>query len=168
MSKKFCFGIIIVTIAFSLFGCANNNAITTDSTTKDSSATSITDTTPSSSYSSSSITSHSSKITSSYSTTSYSSKITNYCEVDGCYREGSRSYAGITGQTEYYCYTHYNEIFDMITDMEEDVEKSTYNKHTCEECSREGTYSIVGITGSTEYYCLTHYNELKDLLEMFQ
>ena len=55
----------------------------------------------------------------------------------------------------------------MMSDMEKDVGKSSYNKHTCEECSREGTYSIVGISGSVEYYCSTHYNEIKELLEMF-
>ena len=154
MNKIICFGLSVI-VLFSLIGCTNNNEITTDTTTKKENITSTIDTTNSSSYSS-------------YSKTSSPSKITRYCEADGCYREGTKSYDGITGQTEYYCYTHYNEIIDILSSMEEDVGGGAYSKHTCEECSREGTYSIIGFSGSTEYYCSKHYNEMKEMLEMFQ
>lgn len=102
----------------------------------------------------------------SYSGSYTSSKsISNYCDATGCLKEGTKSYCGITGQTEYYCYTHYNEMMGMLGDMEDDVADSAYSKHTCEECSREGTYSITGLSGLTEYYCSIHYYELKDLLD---
>lgn len=157
MNKKICFGLIIVIIIISLGAYISSQKSETDSNIEKENTTSTTQTTESGSYS-----------TTTSSKSSYSSKITHYCDADGCYREGTKSYVGITGQTEYYCYTHYNEIIDILSSMEEDVGGSTYNKHTCEECSREGTYSIIGFSGSTEYYCSKHYNEMKEMLEMFQ
>lgn len=144
-----------ILLVSTLIGCSNTEETKTDNTTKTEDTASTTDTSKSSSYSSSS-------------KSSSTSKITHYCDASDCTREGTKSYSGIGGQTEYYCLTHYNEIIDIMSDMEEDVGKSSYSKHTCEECSREGTYSIVGISGSTEYYCSTHYRELKELLEMFE
>ncbi len=72
------------------------------------------------------------------------------------------------GLTEDYCISHYNEIMDMIDEMESDVGKGSASKHTCEECNNEGTHSIIGISGNTEYYCTKHYNELKEFLEIFE
>ena len=69
--------------------------------------------------------------------------ISRYCEVDDCYKEGTKKYInGLSGEPEYYCYTHYNELMDMIGDLEEDVGNGYYSKHTCEECNREGTYPL--------------------------
>ena len=90
----------------------------------------------------------------------------NYCEVEGCMNEGTESYPGISGETEWYCQEHYDEMMDIIGMMEEDVGSGTASKHTCEACSKEGTYSIVGLSGETEYYCTEHYNEMVDILEM--
>lgn len=36
------------------------------------------------------------------------------CEVDGCYKEGSRSIVGIYGFTEYYCSEHYYDMKEML------------------------------------------------------
>lgn len=71
-----------------------------------------------------------------------------------------------SGEIEDYCYTHYQEIIDVMSMMESDVGNSSYSKHTCEECNKEGTNSIIGISGKTEYYCSTHYSELMEFLEM--
>lgn len=90
-----------------------------------------------------------------------------YCEVSGCTSEGINSYIGLSSATEYYCDKHYKEIINMMSAMEEDVGKSSYSKHTCEECSREGTNSIIGISGQKEYYCSTHYKELQEFMEIF-
>ena len=90
---------------------------------------------------------------------------TRYCVVDSCTRKGIKEYIGIAGQTEYYCYNHYNEMIDMINDMEDSVGSSEYSKHTCEECSREGTHSIIGLSGNLEYYCSTHYSKLQDMMD---
>lgn len=37
-----------------------------------------------------------------------------YCEVDGCYKEGTNKLEGITGEIEYYCYTHYQELLGFL------------------------------------------------------
>jgi hypothetical protein len=92
-------------------------------------------------------------------------KISHYCQADGCTKEGTKEYIGLSGNTEYYCYTHYKELMNMIGNIEEDVGKGNYSKHTCEECDKEGIYSIVGISGRTEYYCTKHYYEMKELLD---
>ena len=70
-------------------------------------------------------------------------------------------------EIEYYCYTHYNEIINIIGGMEEDVGNGSYSKHTCEECNREGIHKYNSFTGETEYYCSKHYEELKELLNSF-
>lgn len=97
--------------------------------------------------------------------TTKSQNIEHYCEATNCTNEGTIKYIGISGKPEYYCYTHYNELVKLISDMEEDVGKNNYSKHTCEVCSKNGTYSIIGFSGQTEYYCSEHYNELKGFLE---
>lgn len=90
----------------------------------------------------------------------------NYCIE--CGKEANYTYTNpFSNEIEDYCYTHYKAITDTISKMEEDVGKSNYSKHTCEECSREGTHTYHSFTGQTEYYCSTHYKELKAMLEAF-
>lgn len=89
--------------------------------------------------------------------------IEHYCEE--CSREGTYSIVGISGRTEYYCYSHYKEMQDTLSKMEEKVGQSSASKHKCEQCSKEGTYSIKGISGRTEYYCSRHYNQMIETLE---
>lgn len=72
-----------------------------------------------------------------------------------------------SGKMENYCYTHYQEIIDIMSMMEADVGSSKQTKHTCEQCSREGTHRYDSFTGQTEYYCTQHYEELMDMLEAF-
>lgn len=46
-------------------------------------------------------------------------KVEHYCEVEDCYREGTKSIIGFSGLTEYYCSEHYaemEEIWDMLTE----------------------------------------------------
>lgn len=103
-------------------------------------------------------------LSSSSSSTSSRSTTTHYCDADGCMREGIKSYPGISGETEWYCQEHYDEIMDIIGMMEKDVGTGTASKHTCEVCSKEGTHSMVGFSGETEYYCTEHYNEMNEML----
>lgn len=86
------------------------------------------------------------------------------CEVSECYKDGTYSIVGISGETEYYCYDHYQEIQDIINMMEEDVGSGAASKHQCEECSKEGTHELVGISGQIEYYCTEHYNKLIEFM----
>lgn len=88
---------------------------------------------------------------------------TNKCEVDGCNSEGSYDIVGISGETEYYCYTHYKEIEDTMQGMIDDV-----SDVMCEVdgCNNKGYYDIVGFSGMTEYYCYEHYKEMEDILNM--
>ena len=105
----------------------------------------------------------------SYSSSSSSSKtsvIEHYCEVSDCYDEGTYEIEGFSGLPEYYCYTHYQEMQDIISYMEETVGSGSASKHSCESCSKEGTHAIEGIYGRTEYYCTEHYNEMIEILEM--
>lgn len=90
----------------------------------------------------------------------------HYCEADGCTNEGTKSCLGISGETEWYCQEHYDEMMDIINMMEEDVGAGSASKHTCEACSKEGTHSIIGLSGETEYYCTEHYNEMVEILSM--
>lgn len=82
------------------------------------------------------------------------------CEVDGCTKAGYYTIEGFSGETEYYCSTHYIEIQDMLTDLYEDTV-------TCEKdgCNKEGTYAIEGFSGTTEYYCYTHYNDIQEMID---
>lgn len=110
--------------------------------------------------------SESNSLSSSSSSVSSKSTVTHYCDADGCLREGTKSYSGISGETEWYCQKHYDEMMDIIGMMEKDVGTGTASKHTCEVCSKEGTHSIIGISGETEYYCTEHYNEMSEILDM--
>lgn len=95
-----------------------------------------------------------------------SSYTTHYCQASGCTRIGTKTVTGLSGATEYYCSIHYNEIMDIINDMEEDVGTGTASRHICtvDGCSREGTISIIGLSGATEWYCTTHYNEMCEII----
>lgn len=93
------------------------------------------------------------------------STVTHYCDADGCSRIGTKSYSGVSGEVEWYCQEHYDEMMDIIGMMEKDVGKGTASRHTCEVCSKEGTHSIIGLSGETEYYCTEHYNEMSEILE---
>lgn len=85
-----------------------------------------------------------------------------------CGETGNYKYTNpATHIIEYYCYTHYNEIINMISEMEEDVGKGSYSKHICEQCSKEGTHTYYSFTGQTEYYCTQHYEELQSMLNSF-
>lgn len=85
-----------------------------------------------------------------------------------CGKSASYTYTNpFSYKVEDYCYTHYNEIISMMGEMEEDVGKGSYSKHTCEQCSREGTHTYYSFTGQTEYYCTQHYEELKSMLNSF-
>ena len=85
-----------------------------------------------------------------------------------CGNTATKTYTNpISNEVEHYCLTHYNEIIDIMSGMEEDVGNSRYSSHTCEECSREGTHKYESFTGQTEYYCTQHYEELNDLLNSF-
>lgn len=69
-----------------------------------------------------------------YSSSSQKQTISHYCEVSGCNKEGTRSITGISGQTEYYCQTHYDEMGDMWDDM---VNKSS-SKNSASSSSGHG------------------------------
>lgn len=85
-----------------------------------------------------------------------------------CGKNAPHSYTNpFSGGIEYYCETHYQEIIDMMGEMEEDVGQSSQSKHTCEQCNREGTHRYDSFTGQTEYYCTQHYEELMEMLESF-
>ncbi len=101
---------------------------------------------------------------SSFSSNSSRKTVEHYCEADGCYKEGIISVTGFSGEPEYYCQDHYDEMLDIIGKMEQDVGNGEYSKHQCEECSKEGTHELIGLSGQTEYYCTEHYNELIDLI----
>lgn len=98
--------------------------------------------------------------------TTSAKSIEHYCEADGCYKEGTKAITGFSGKAEYYCPSHYQEIQDIISMMEEDVGSGTYSKHQCEECSKEGTRELIGFSGRTEYYCTEHYNEIVEIINM--
>ena len=88
------------------------------------------------------------------------------CDASGCSNAGIYEFSIFSDEIKgNYCEAHYNEMIDMIGEMEKDVASGPYSKHTCEECSREGIYNFIGLSGTMEYYCTEHYYELVDLLE---
>ena len=112
-----------------------------------------------------------SKNTTEESTHNTSTKKSSYkhvCEVSSCTKEGTKEVMGIAGNTEYYCIEHYNEIQNMIGNMEKDVGSGSASKHQCEvsSCTKEGTHSIAGLNGNLEYYCSEHYQEIEDMLKI--
>ena len=52
---------------------------------------------------------------------------THSCEADGCNNEGTNSIIGFSGNTEWYCNEHYQQMMDILDMMEEDVKKSKNN-----------------------------------------
>ena len=100
---------------------------------------------------------------SSYSSGS-SSSIKHYCDASGCIKEGTKVVTGLSGDLEYYCKEHYDEMQNIIDDMEEDVGSGSYSTHKCEECSKEGTHELTGLDGDPEYYCTEHYNQLVNMV----
>lgn len=46
---------------------------------------------------------------------------THPCEVSGCTNSATHAITGISGQTEYYCDQHYNEMEDLLSSMYNDV-----------------------------------------------
>lgn len=143
MKRKILILLTGLLASISLVGCGGNSDVNVISTPTNS-------TSSSSGYSS-----HSSSV----------SKTTNhYCQSDGCTKEGIKTIVGISGATEYYCQSHYDEIQSIIGDMEKDVGRGSASKHQCEDCSKEGTHELVGFSGATEYYCTEHYNEIIEIL----
>ena len=85
-----------------------------------------------------------------------------------CGKSASYTYTNpFSGKEENYCYSHYKEIIDIMSMMEEDVGNSNQSTRTCVQCSREGIHKYDSFTGQTEYYCTQHYEELMDMLEAF-
>ena len=52
---------------------------------------------------------------------------TQYCLANGCTQKGTHSITGISGETEWYCDKHYQEMLDIIKIMEDDVAASAYS-----------------------------------------
>lgn len=144
MKKKILILLTISLVSASLVGCSENINSTATATPTNS---------PTSTHSYSSHSSSSSKTTN------------HYCQADGCTKGGVKTITGLSGKTEYYCQSHYNEIQSIIGNMEKDVGKGSASKHKCEACSKEGTHTLVGLSGATEYYCTQHYNQMADILD---
>lgn len=162
---KRLFLLLIVVFALALIGCSSTEdeiEDTSNDVAEEQEDISDTEDTYDSSYSYS----DSSSSSNSSSSSSSSSRHKRYCEVGDCLNEGTYEIEGISGLTEYYCSTHYQEMQDIISYMEETVGSGSASKHTCESCSKEGTHSIEGFSGETEYYCTEHYNEMIEILEM--
>lgn len=172
--KKKIVVIMFTVAALSLVGCSSNGDSASNSS-YDNSYTTNDDSDSDSSYSSSSSSSSSSyddsdsDYSSSYSSdssssSSSSSSVEHYCDASGCTKEGTKVVTGLSGDPEYYCQEHYDEMQSIISDMEEDVGSGSYSTHKCEECSKEGTHELTGLDGSPEYYCTEHYNQLVDIV----
>lgn len=44
----------------------------------------------------------------------YNKTTKRYCDVDGCYKEGTNKVEGFFGEIEYYCYEHYQEMLGFL------------------------------------------------------
>ncbi len=49
----------------------------------------------------------------------------NYCIAEGCYKEADKSITGISGQTEYYCKEHYDELEELINMLLDSTKSSS-------------------------------------------
>lgn len=94
--------------------------------------------------------------------TTQSTKI--YCIVDGCYKEATKTITGISGQPEYYCKQHYDEL-EALVDMLLDTSKSPSDSATMGEknaLSMAKTYintmpfSYSGLVEQLEYEGYSH------------
>ena len=116
--------LLSLTTALSLIGCgAETSEIQNDTSTdivEEQEEISENDDTDDSSYTYSDTNSSSS-----------TSRIEHYCDASGCLNEGTYDVEGFSGQTEYYCSSHYQEMQDIISDMEKSVGSGSASKHTC-------------------------------------
>lgn len=161
MKKRVCVFAVLSLAVISLVGCSeDDDAYSPVDSSYESSSYEDDDLglNDSSSSSSSNNNSDSSDSSSSYSDSS-SKTIEHYCEVDGCYKEGTESIVGLNNTVEYYCYTHYKEIEDMINDMVEDTySSSSFTNKTgtsTTKCAHPGCSNYIASSGDT-YYCTTH------------
>lgn len=162
MKKKIV--VMMFTVAvLSLVGCSSNSDSVSNSSYDNSNIIND-DSDSNSSYSSSSSYNDSDDDYSSGSSSNSSSYIEHYCDASGCTKEGIKVITGLSGDPEYYCQEHYDEMQSIIGDMEEDVGNGAYSMHKCEECSKEGTHELTGLDGNPEYYCTEHYNQLMDIV----
>ena len=159
--KLYVFAVLSLTV-ISFVGCSgdDDSYSTTDSSYESSNyEDDNSDSDDSGSSSSSSHNSDSSNSSSSYSGSS-SKTIEHYCEADGCYKEGTESIVGLNNTLEYYCYTHYKEMEDMVNDMVEGTysSSSSFTNKTgtsTTKCAHSGCNNYIASSGDT-YYCTTH------------
>lgn len=148
MKKKLCLIMIALSVV-TLAGCGEEN----DSDNAEAADSNYESTDNDSSYSDS--------LSSNNSDTDTMSKtIQHYCEADGCYKEGTEAIEGFSGELEYYCYSHYKELGDIVNDMIEDTYSSTAsftNKTgtSTTKCAHSGCDNYIASSGDT-YYCTTH------------
>lgn len=119
MKKRLLIFTVLALTVISLVGCGGDDDLysTTDSSYKSSNyEDKDLKSDDSSSSSSSSYNSDFFDSSSSYSGSS-SKSIQHYCEADGCYKEGTKAVTGFSGETEYYCTEHYNEIIEIINKL---------------------------------------------------
>ena len=119
MKKKLLF-IIGVCASMVLIACGSNNVNITEKTTL--TETEVT----TSEIAKITETSQSTEATESYSyspkySSSGESSNKHTCEAGSCYKNGTESIIGISGNVEYYCYDHYKEMEDTINYMYDDV-----------------------------------------------
>lgn len=72
-------------------------------------------------------------------------------------------------EDEYYCENHYQEIVDMMDEMERDVESSSQGQNYCEasECYSKAEYAVEGFSG-VEHYCKKHYDEMMEVISTME
>lgn len=70
-------------------------------------------------------------------------KTQHYCDASGCINEGTHSMIGISGQMEYYCDEHYQEMKDMLDMIEKDVANSSSDS--------SGNSSLITYDATLEY-----------------
>lgn len=110
MKRKSIIVLVTMVLGMSLFGCSSDS--TTETESESIKATELI----------SEIQTEVPKSMEKKSSTTYQSKksvkrIEHYCEVSGCGKEGTKRITGISGQTEYYCQTHYDEMADILDEM---------------------------------------------------
>lgn len=153
----------VIVIVFVIAGLTSNKKNVASSTASSSSKSAVSTTTASSLPTTTA--------TSSYKTTSQTSakSIEQYCDADGCTKEGTHYVRGLDGLPEYYCTTHYDEINDILDMMETDVGNGSASQRKCEAsgCNKEGTRAVDGF-GGVEYYCTQHYNEINDMISKME